>query len=230
MAFVERPHRETMAFTVEEFLDLLRILEERPEWRAELRRLVLTDELLTLPELMRGLVEAQQRTEHRVTLIEERLAELIATQQATDERLAALVSAQQATEARLTALVSAQQATDERLAALADALHALTRRVDSMDRSVSGLHDDASRLKGYALETRYRSHAQVYFAPMARRLHVFGGEEFEVLLDGAVEQGQLLESEALDIILADLVLRGRRRDDNTRDLPRSRSVMDRGPL
>jgi hypothetical protein len=38
-----------MAFTVEEFRDLLRILDERPEWRAELRRLVLTDELLALP-------------------------------------------------------------------------------------------------------------------------------------------------------------------------------------
>jgi hypothetical protein len=49
-----------MAFTVEEFRDLLRILEERPEWRAELRRLVLTDELLTLPELVRALAEAQQ--------------------------------------------------------------------------------------------------------------------------------------------------------------------------
>jgi hypothetical protein len=40
-----------MAFTVEEFQDLIRLLQERPEWRADLRRLVLTDELLALPEL-----------------------------------------------------------------------------------------------------------------------------------------------------------------------------------
>lgn len=53
MAFAARPYEGSMAFTVEEFRDLLRILEERPEWRAELRRLVLTDELLTLPELVR---------------------------------------------------------------------------------------------------------------------------------------------------------------------------------
>jgi hypothetical protein len=39
-----------MPFTVEEFRDLVRIVEERPEWRGELRRLVLTDELLSLPE------------------------------------------------------------------------------------------------------------------------------------------------------------------------------------
>jgi hypothetical protein len=35
-----------MAFSVEDFQDLIRLLQERPEWRADLRRLVLTDELL----------------------------------------------------------------------------------------------------------------------------------------------------------------------------------------
>jgi hypothetical protein len=41
-----------MAFSVEDFQDLIRLLQERPEWRADLRRLVLTDELLALPELV----------------------------------------------------------------------------------------------------------------------------------------------------------------------------------
>ena len=44
-----------MPFSVEEFHDLVRILEERPEWRRELRRLVLTDELLSLPEQVASL-------------------------------------------------------------------------------------------------------------------------------------------------------------------------------
>ena len=39
-----------MSFTVEDFRDLVRVLEERPEWREELRRFVLTHELLSLPE------------------------------------------------------------------------------------------------------------------------------------------------------------------------------------
>ncbi len=39
-----------MPFTVDEFRDLIRLLEERPEWRAELRHLLLTDELLSMPE------------------------------------------------------------------------------------------------------------------------------------------------------------------------------------
>jgi hypothetical protein len=238
-----------MAFTVEEFRDLLRILEERPEWRAELRRLVLTDELLTLPELVRGLVEAQQRTEERLTALveaqqrtEERLAALVEAQQRTEERLTtfeerltalvevqrrteerlttfeerltALVEAQQRTEERLAALVEAQQHMEERLAVLTDALRTLTSRVDGLDRSVRLLHDDASKLKGYALETRYHRHAPAYFAPLVRRIHVLGLEELQALLEEAVERGQLLESEALDIILADVIARGRRRADS----------------
>jgi hypothetical protein len=189
-----------MAFTVEEFRDLLRILEERPEWRAELRRLVLTDELLTLPELVRALAEAQQRTEERLATIEDRMASLIVAQQHTEERLAALTAAQQRTE--------------ERLSTLAEALEVLIRQVDSLGRSVSLLHDDASKLKGYALETRYRNHAMAYFAPMVRRTHVLDGDELQTLLEEAIERGQLSEAETLDIILADVIIRGRRRADS----------------
>ena len=83
-----------MAFSVEEFHDLVRILEERPEWRSELRRLILTDHLLALPE---------QMTELRA-YTEQRFQELAAAQQRTEERLTTLAAAQQRTEERLTAV------------------------------------------------------------------------------------------------------------------------------
>ena len=57
-----------MPFTVAEFRDLVRLLEERPEWREELRRLVLTSELLALPEQIAELRahSEQQFEEYRV--------------------------------------------------------------------------------------------------------------------------------------------------------------------
>jgi hypothetical protein len=65
-----------MPFSVEDFHDLVRLLAEHPEWRAELRQLVLSDELLELPALVRQLVErvgtladAQARTEARLTTL-----------------------------------------------------------------------------------------------------------------------------------------------------------------
>ena len=61
---------DTSLQDITDFHDVVRLLEQHPEWRAELRRLVLTEELLALPdqlaELARQvtrLTEAQARTE-----------------------------------------------------------------------------------------------------------------------------------------------------------------------
>lgn len=61
-----------MAFTVRDFHDLVELLEEQPTWRAELRRLILTDEVLGLPQALRELAqsvrelaESQRRYEER---------------------------------------------------------------------------------------------------------------------------------------------------------------------
>ena len=55
---------------ITDFHDVVRLLEQHPEWRAELRRLVLTEELLALPDQIAELTkqvtrltEAQARTE-----------------------------------------------------------------------------------------------------------------------------------------------------------------------
>ena len=50
-----------MAFTVEDFHDLIELLAQHPEWRAELRRHVLSDDLIELPTLVRQLVEEAAR-------------------------------------------------------------------------------------------------------------------------------------------------------------------------
>ena len=44
-----------MAFTVQDYQDLINLLAEHPEWKAELRHLLLSDELLALPEMVRDL-------------------------------------------------------------------------------------------------------------------------------------------------------------------------------
>lgn len=65
-----------MAFTIEDFRDLIALLGQHPEWRAELRRWVLSDDLLTLPQTMHELAEAQRRTEERVGQLAVRMDEL----------------------------------------------------------------------------------------------------------------------------------------------------------
>ena len=125
--------------------------------RAELRRLVLTEELITLPQIVRELVEAQHRTEERVNQLIQQVERLVEVQ--------------------------------------------------------LRMGTDVERLKGSDLERRYRERGHAYFSRLVRRAHVLSGDELIALLDEAVAGGQLSEEESDEILQADVVVRGRRRED-----------------
>ena len=75
---------EQVAQAIRDFHDLVRILEEHPQWRAELRRLVLSEELLRLPE---ELASFRAESERRFARLEEALAALTARVDALTERV-----------------------------------------------------------------------------------------------------------------------------------------------
>ena len=76
-----------MAFTVADFRDLTRLLEERPDWREELRRLVLTDRLLALPD---QIAEQRLETDRRFQEASAQIARLAETQERLIQELGAL--------------------------------------------------------------------------------------------------------------------------------------------
>jgi DNA repair exonuclease SbcCD ATPase subunit len=80
-----------MPFTVNDLQDLTRILIERPEWLNEMRRILLTNELLALPSLVQELAEIQRRTEIELAEFRQRMeAELAEFRQRTEAELAEL--------------------------------------------------------------------------------------------------------------------------------------------
>ncbi|MDR7555558.1 MAG: hypothetical protein QN157_08130 [Armatimonadota bacterium] len=191
-----------MPFTLRDFEGLLRALEKRAEWRAQLRRLLLTDELLSLPEIVRQLAvrveqlaAAQQRTETR-------LEQLAAAQQRTETRLEQLAAAQQRTETRLEQLAAAQQRTETHLEQLADAQRRtegqVTRLVEEMHRLAEAQRETARQLGtlaetlGFTLEDLAREVAPAYLekhcgirvGALERRFLTVDGEEVEVDLYG----------------------------------------------
>ena len=79
-----------MAFTVDDVRDLVRLLDERPEWRAEVRRQLLSDEFLAMPEqiaalrlevqrLDKKIAEQQLETARRFQQVEDQIAALTRT-------------------------------------------------------------------------------------------------------------------------------------------------------
>jgi len=114
-----------MPFTISDFHDLVVLLEEHPQWRAELRRLVLTEDILALPRIVQELAEAQKRTEAQVRELFVSVRELAEAQKRTEAQVRELfvsvrelAAAQQRTEAQVRELAAAQQRTEARLTRL----------------------------------------------------------------------------------------------------------------
>ncbi len=133
-----------MAFTVNDLHDLTRLLLDRPEWLSEVRRIVLTNELLALPDIVRSLVEAQRRTEERLDQLTVRVEQLAEAQRRTEERVEQLAEAQRRTE--------------ENLNRLAQIVHRL--------------EIDMAEVRGIVLELRYREKAASYFGRWMRKPRV----------------------------------------------------------
>jgi predicted nuclease with TOPRIM domain len=170
-----------MSFTVADFVDLLTLLEQHPEWKKALRSSLLGEELLQLPDLVRGLAEghariqqeigalaeAQRRTEERVGRLEQVLAELAEAQRRTEERVGRL-------EQVLAELAEAQRRTEVQVAALA---HQVGRLSDTVGFTLEEL---ARELAPAYLE----KHHGIRVPVLERRFFTVAGEEIELDLYG----------------------------------------------
>ncbi|MBI4493373.1 MAG: hypothetical protein HY690_11350, partial [Chloroflexi bacterium] len=114
-------------------------------------------------------------------------------------RVDALAEAQARTEQQLATLTEAQARTEQRVATLGSALTDLTRSVEDL----------RGRFQGAEVERQYQQHAPAYFGRFARGLRIVDKSDLADLLDDA----GVSEEERLEVLVADLVLVGRRRED-----------------
>jgi uncharacterized protein YoxC len=128
-----------MGMTIQDLHDLIRLLQEHPDWRAELRRVLLTSELLELPELVREIVAIQRRhsellEQHSREISELRalVVQLIEAQRRTEQRVEELAEAQRRTEQRVEELAEAQRRTEQRVEELAEAQRRTEQRVEEL--------------------------------------------------------------------------------------------------
>ncbi|GIV83311.1 MAG: hypothetical protein KatS3mg052_0318 [Candidatus Roseilinea sp.] len=204
-----------MAFTVNDLQDLTRLLATRPEWLSEVRRLVLTEELLSLPDIVRNLAEAQRRTEQRLEELAEalqelaeaqrradqRLEELAEAQRRTDQRLEELAEAQRRTDQRLEELAEAQRRTDQRLEELAEALQELAEAQRRTEETVRRLVNQMAEVRGDLLEMKFRDKAHAYFGRWLRRARVVPFIELEEQLEDKLTDDEMLELSLTDVLV-----------------------------
>lgn len=162
-----------MAFTVRDYQDLTRLLAQHPEWQAELRRLLLSEDFLALPGIVRDLAEAQQRHEERLAGVEKRLA-------GVEERLARLET-------------SVQELTQQ--------MRVLVLQVQNLAEAQQQTTDRLGRVVGDLLELRYREHAAGYFGRYLRRARAVSPVELEERLEQALSHDELMEVLRLDLLV-----------------------------
>ncbi len=210
-----------MAFTVEDYQDLVQLLMENPQWQVELRHLLLADDFLALPAIVRDLAESQQRAEARMGRLEQVVLELAEAQKRTEERLnrleqtvLELAEAQKRTEARIDRLeqavlelAEAQKRTEQHLDALASRMEELAEAQKRTEMEIRVLTDRLSAVDGRTFELMYRDRAAAYFGGLLRRLRVVE----PIALEDALE-ARLSREEFLDVFRLDLLLNGRLRE------------------
>lgn len=176
------------------FGDVIRLLETHPDWRADLRRVLLTDDLLDLPRAVAQLTREVQA--------------LVEAQRRTETQLSALVEAQRRTETQLSTLT-------EDVRALAEAQRRTDTQLATLTEIVQRQSVDIGRLKGDGLEMRYLLRGVPSVTRLVRRPHALSPTERDTLLDDAEAKGLLTVEESDDIELADLIVRGRHRGVGT---------------
>jgi hypothetical protein len=165
---------------------ILELLRTDPSFREEVRRLVLTDELLALPskfdqlvavvrelaeiqrqqgEQIRSLMEAQKRTEEQVRVLAEAQRRTEEQLQRQAEQIQALTEAQRRTEEQLQrqaeqvrALTETQRRTEERLQALTQQVSALVAAQSRMEEALQWLINWQRGEMGRREGERYERH------------------------------------------------------------------------
>jgi hypothetical protein len=210
---------ENMALTIRDVSDLTRLLVRYPEWRAEMRRIVLSDELLAMPETMREIAAAQARTDARLESLTERMDALTVRMDQLTERMDALT-------------VRMDQLT-ERMAELAAAQARTEQRVDRLTEEMREVRMDLGKLKGRALEREYADRAPALFGGWLRRIRVVLpgtlGADFEDHLAARLTVEELRDVLRLDVLLRGRLAQGAENQEVYLALEVS-SVIDRGDL
>ena len=173
--------------TIDTIEDLVRIMDERPEWVEAMRARLLTREVLELPQRIARLTEQVDRyvasTNMRLDKIDTRLEEHDARFDAVDARFDAV-------DARFDAVDARFDAVDARFDAVDARFDAVDARFDAVDSTFQKMRNDMGPLKAaHARSAALRDGIAIARGLGLRRTRIFAEEDFWNLTDAADTTG-----------------------------------------
>jgi len=196
-------------FKIETFEDILRALRERPEWLEELRRLILTEELMALPQKFENFVQKEFKPlKEKVDKIEgdtEVLKQDVSILKQDVEVLKQDVAVLKEDVAVLKEDVAVLK---EDVALLKEDVAVLKKDVALLKEDVTVLKQDMADLKGDNFERKVREKAPSYFGRLVRRCKLISFEDLAEILESAVEKELIDEKEKDEALNVDVVASG----------------------
>ncbi len=139
---------------INDISDLVRVLQERPDWLAAVRNLVVGEELLNLPQQLAQFVKT---TEENFRLVNERLDRLESRMDGLEGRMVGLEGRMVGLEGRMDALESRMDGLESRMARLEVRMDHLEGEVGQLRGLVNHLGGRVGNLEGHNYERRVRT-------------------------------------------------------------------------
>ena len=149
--------------TINTIEDVLRVVRDDQEVRAALRRELLTEEVLALPQQVSALTKSmeayRESTDQRISALTKSVE---AYRESTDQRISALTKIVEATNQQVSALT---KSTEQRISALTKSTEATNQQVSALTKSTEAYREAADRKFAIIVNRLDRQHE------MYRRQH-----------------------------------------------------------
>ncbi len=162
------------------FADIIRALKEHPEWLEEVRKIILTTELIELPRKFEKLLENVKKLDKKVDRIEQDVAVL-------KQDVAVL---------------------KQDVAVLKQDVAVLKQDVAVLKQDVAYLKGEFGRFKGREFERTIREKYYAYFGRILRKSKLVNFEEILPLLESAEDKNLITEEQKLSVLQLDLLVSG----------------------
>jgi DNA repair exonuclease SbcCD ATPase subunit len=194
----------------------LKALKEDPEFAADVRALLLSEDLLNLPPKFDRMEKKIDRIEHKVDKLEERTSRIEERQARSEERQARSEERQDRLEKKVDklgeevgVLKKDVDTLKKDVGTLKQDVDTLKQDVDTLKKDVNILKKDVAYLKGSDRERWYRDKAHAVFGRLVLKGKPFEEKAVEILWD-AYKRGQISKEERDEVLSADLLWSGER--------------------
>ncbi|WP_297890268.1 hypothetical protein [Sulfurihydrogenibium sp.] len=180
----EKIEKEMEKYEIKSFADIVRALLQHPDWLEELRKIILTTELLELPQKMKEVLDRLERLEKKVDKIESDVEVL-------KQDVAVL---------------------KQDVAILKQDVEVLKQDVAVLKQDVKYMKGEIGKLKGSDLERKIKDKYPAYFGKLLKKSKLLDLSKLVDLIDEAEEKGVITPQERDSLFDLDLVVSGELRE------------------